>query len=174
MRSLNHLNLLVDEVLDYSKLEAGQLKVTPVKTHAVNTLCDVIRSFEPKASSKGLEYRVTFKPFLNPWLKVDAVRLVQIATNLLSNAVKFTNEGEISVSIAVHEGRLILKIADTGIGMTEAQLEGILQPFVQADDTITRKYGGTGLGLSIVDRLVDCMGGSYVLIPSSVLAPRWL
>ncbi|MCV3264484.1 HAMP domain-containing histidine kinase [Vibrio harveyi] len=72
MRSLNHLNLLVDEVLDYSKLEAGQLKVTPVKTHVVNTLCDVIRSFEPKASSKGLEYRVTFKPFLNPWLKVDA------------------------------------------------------------------------------------------------------
>ncbi|EOU3285100.1 transporter substrate-binding domain-containing protein [Vibrio harveyi] len=163
MRSLNHLNLLVDEVLDYSKLEAGQLKVTPVKTHAVNTLCDVIRSFEPKASSKGLEYRVTFKPFLNPWLKVDAVRLVQIATNLLSNAVKFTNEGEISVSIAVHEGRLILKIADTGIGMTETQLEGILQPFVQADDTITRKYGGTGLGLSIVDRLVDCMGGELCI-----------
>lgn len=163
MCSLNHLNLLVDEVLDYSKLEAGQLKVTPVKTHAVNTLCDVIRSFEPKASSKGLEYRVTFKPFLNPWLKVDAVRLVQIATNLLSNAVKFTNEGEISVSIAVHEGRLILKIADTGIGMTEAQLEGILQPFVQADDTITRKYGGTGLGLSIVDRLVDCMGGELCI-----------
>ncbi|HDM8193945.1 TPA: transporter substrate-binding domain-containing protein [Vibrio harveyi] len=163
MRSLNHLNLLVDEVLDYSKLEPGQLKVTPVKTHAVNTLCDVIRSFEPKASSKGLEYRVTFKPFLNPWLKVDAVRLVQIATNLLSNAVKFTNEGEISVSIAVHEGRLILKIADTGIGMTETQLEGILQPFVQADDTITRKYGGTGLGLSIVDRLVDCMGGELCI-----------
>ncbi|MCE7730527.1 ATP-binding protein [Vibrio campbellii] len=163
MRSLNHLNLLVDEVLDYSKLEAGQLKVTPVKTDVVTTLCDVVRSFEPKAVSKGLDYRVTFKPFANPWLKVDAVRLVQITTNLLSNAVKFTSDGEINVSVAMNEGQLILKIADTGIGMTDSQLEGILQPFVQADDTITRKYGGTGLGLSIVDRLVECMGGELCI-----------
>ncbi|WP_199481404.1 ATP-binding protein [Vibrio owensii] len=163
MRSLNHLNLLVDEVLDYSKLEAGQLKVTPTKTNVVTTLSDVVRSFEPKAVSKGLDYRVTFKPFVNPWLKVDAVRLVQITTNLLSNAVKFTTDGEISVSVAMNEGQLILKIADTGIGMTETQLDGILQPFVQADDTITRKYGGTGLGLSIVDRLVECMGGDLCI-----------
>ncbi|MGI9949299.1 ATP-binding protein [Vibrio hyugaensis] len=159
MRSLNHLNLLVDEILDYSKLEAGQLKVTPIKTNIVTTLCDVVRSFEPKAQSKGLDYRVTIKPFINPWLKVDAVRLVQITTNILSNAVKFTSDGEIRISIALNQEQLILKIADTGIGMTEAQLDGILQPFVQADDTITRKFGGTGLGLSIVDGLVECMGG---------------
>ncbi|YCO02273.1 ATP-binding protein [Vibrio sp. VNB-15] len=159
MRSLHHLNVLVDEVLDYSKLEAGQLKVTPVKTNVITTLCDVVRSFEPKAQSKGLDYRVTIKPFTNPWLKVDAVRLVQITTNILSNAVKFTSDGEIRISIALNQEQLILKIADTGIGMTKAQLDGVLQPFVQADDTITRKFGGTGLGLSIVDGLVECMGG---------------
>ncbi|WP_043991544.1 transporter substrate-binding domain-containing protein [Vibrio sp. AND4] len=163
MRSLNHLNLLVDEVLDYSKLEAGQLKVTPIQTDVLTTLCDVVRSFEPKAVSKGLDYRVLFKPFNTPWLKVDPVRLVQIATNLLSNAVKFTSDGEINVSVALSERKLILKVADTGIGMSDTQLEGILQPFVQADDTITRKYGGTGLGLSIVDRLVKCMGGELYI-----------
>ncbi|MFN1533617.1 MULTISPECIES: ATP-binding protein [Vibrio harveyi group] len=169
MRSLNHLNVLVDEVLDYSKLEAGQLKVTPVKTNVITTLCDVVRSFEPKAQSKGLDYRVTVKPFTNPWLKVDAVRLVQITTNILSNAVKFTSDGEIRISIALNQEQLILKIADTGIGMTEAQLDGILQPFVQADDTITRKFGGTGLGLSIVDGLVECMGGDLQINSESGL-----
>lgn len=159
MRSLNHLNILVDEVLDYSKLEAGQLKVTPERTNVMTTLCDVIRSFEAKANSKGLDYRVTFKPLANPWLRLDSVRLTQIATNLISNAVKFTTEGEVSVSINSDDKQLILKVADTGIGMKDEQLAGILQPFVQADDSITRKYGGTGLGLSIVDRLVECMGG---------------
>ncbi|MGR5196488.1 ATP-binding protein [Vibrio rotiferianus] len=163
MRSLSHLNLLVDEVLDYSKLEAGELKVTPVRTDVMTTLCDIVRSFEPKATSKGLDYRVTFKAFSNPWLNIDAVRLVQIVTNLLSNAVKFTADGEINVSVAVNEKLLIIKVSDTGIGMTGGQLAGVLQPFVQADDTITRKYGGTGLGLSIVDRLVECMGGDLCI-----------
>ncbi|EPP2127356.1 ATP-binding protein [Vibrio alginolyticus] len=157
--SLNHLNTLVDEVLDYSKLEAGHLTVAPVKTDLLKTLCDVFRSFEPRALAKGLDYKVTIKPFSNAFIKIDALRLVQITTNLLSNAVKFTAEGEVGISVILHEKQLILKVADSGIGMTDDQLEGILNPFVQADDTITRKYGGTGLGLSIVDRLIDCMGG---------------
>ncbi|EMK6582373.1 transporter substrate-binding domain-containing protein [Vibrio parahaemolyticus] len=159
MRSLNHLNVLVDEVLDYSKLEAGQLTVAPAKTDLLKTLCDVFRSFEPRALAKGLDYKVTIKPFSDAFIEIDALRLVQITTNLLSNAVKFTAEGEIGISVILHEKQLILKVADTGIGMTDGQLEGILNPFVQADDSITRKYGGTGLGLSIVDRLIDCMGG---------------
>ncbi|EJV5952132.1 transporter substrate-binding domain-containing protein [Vibrio alginolyticus] len=159
MRSLNHLNVLVDEVLDFSKLEAGQLAVTSAKTDLLKTLCDVFRSFEPRALAKGLDYKVTIKPFSNAFIEIDALRLVQITTNLLSNAVKFTAEGEVGISVILHENQLILKVADSGIGMTDDQREGILNPFVQADDTITRKYGGTGLGLSIVDRLIDCMGG---------------
>lgn len=159
MRSLNHLNVLVDEVLDYSKLESGQLTVVPVKTDLLSTLCDVFRSFEPKALEKGLVYKVTIKPFHHRLVEIDSLRLIQIITNLLSNAVKFTLEGEIGISSMVHENKLVLKVTDTGIGMTESQLAGVLDPFVQADDTITRKFGGTGLGLSIVDRLIQCMGG---------------
>ncbi|MDV6250032.1 ATP-binding protein [Vibrio sp. EA2] len=163
MLALNHLNTLVDEVLDYSKLEAGQLTVVPVKTDLLSTLCDVLRSFEPKALDKGLDYKVIVKPFRHRLVEIDSLRLIQIITNLLSNAVKFTSEGEIAISVIVHDSQLILKVADTGIGMTENQLKGILDPFVQADDTITRKYGGTGLGLSIVDRLIQCMGGELAI-----------
>nr|WP_319552468.1 transporter substrate-binding domain-containing protein [uncultured Vibrio sp.] len=163
MLSLNHLNTLVDEVLDYSKLEAGQLTVVPIKTDLLSILCDVLRSFEPKALDKGLDYKVIVKPFRHRLVDIDSLRLIQIMTNLLSNAVKFTSEGEIAISVIVHESQLILKVADTGIGMTESQLQGVLDPFVQADDTITRKYGGTGLGLSIVDRLVQCMGGELAI-----------
>ncbi|CAE6941281.1 ATP-binding protein [Vibrio sp. B1FLJ16] len=159
MRSLNHLNVLVDEVLDYSKLEAGQLTVVPVKTDLIVTLCDVLRSFEPKALDKGLDYKVVIKPFAERLVEVDSLRLNQIVTNLLSNAIKFTAEGEIGISVTVYKAMLTVKVADTGIGMTESQLAGVLDPFVQADDTITRKFGGTGLGLSIVDRLIQCMGG---------------
>ncbi|MBR9786351.1 MAG: transporter substrate-binding domain-containing protein [Vibrionaceae bacterium] len=163
MHALDHLNTLVDEVLDFSKLEAGQLTVVPVKIDLLSTLCDVLRSFEPKALDKGLDYKVTVKPFLHRLVEIDSLRLIQIITNLLSNAVKFTSEGEIAISVIVHESQLILKVADTGIGMTESQLKGVLDPFVQADDTITRKYGGTGLGLSIVDRLIQCMGGELAI-----------
>ncbi|MGP8306902.1 ATP-binding protein [Vibrio sp. YIC-376] len=159
MRSLNHLNALVDEVLDYSKLESGQLNIVPVKTDLLLTLCDVFRSFEPKAVDKGLDYKVMIKPLSNRLVEIDSLRLIQIITNLMSNAVKFTLEGEIGISVMMHDNQLILKVADTGIGMTESQLAGVLDPFVQADDTITRKFGGTGLGLSIVDRLIQCMGG---------------
>ncbi|MDW1918307.1 histidine kinase dimerization/phospho-acceptor domain-containing protein, partial [Vibrio sp. Vb0349] len=123
MRSLNHLNVLVDEVLDYSKLEAGQLTVAPAKTDLLKTLCDVFRSFEPRALAKGLDYKVTIKPFSDAFIEIDALRLVQITTNLLSNAVKFTAEGEIGISVILHEKQLILKVADTGIGMTDGQLE---------------------------------------------------
>ncbi|TOE88255.1 ATP-binding protein, partial [Vibrio parahaemolyticus] len=86
------------------------------------------------------DYKVTIKPFSDAFIEIDALRLVQITTNLLSNAVKFTAEGEIGISVILHEKQLILKVADTGIGMTDGQLEGILNPFVQADDSITRKY----------------------------------
>ncbi|NVJ55058.1 MAG: transporter substrate-binding domain-containing protein [Vibrionaceae bacterium] len=163
IRSLNHLNMLVDEVLDYSKLDAGMLKINPQRTDWLPLVSDVLRSFEAKAESKHLDYRLVIRPFAKRWVMVDAVRLTQILTNLLSNAVKFTAEGEIAVHVAVSESSLVVKVIDTGIGMTESQLDSIFKPFVQADDSITRKYGGTGLGLSIVDRLVKCMRGELVL-----------
>lgn len=159
--SLEHLNTLVDEVLDFSKLDAGQLKIIPKEVDLLSIVCDVLRTFETKATDKGLEYKVNIRPFANKNVMLDAMRFVQICSNLLSNAVKFTSDGEIETTIVLHQKLLVISIADTGIGMTQKQLQCIRQPFVQADDSITREFGGTGLGLSIVDRLVSCMGGEF-------------
>lgn len=159
LRSLDHLNKLVDGVLDLSKIESGVLSVKAEKVELLPLLCDVFRTFEPISKSKDLHYRVEIHPFAERWIMVDGIRVSQILTNLLSNAVKFTSEGEISVVVAAVDNQLVVEITDTGIGMTSAQQQQVLKPFVQADDSITRHYGGTGLGLSIVDQLLQCMGG---------------
>lgn len=159
IRSLDHLNKLVDGVLDLSKIESGVLSVKAEKVELLPLLCDVFRTFEPISKSKNLQYRVEIHPFAFRWVMVDGIRVSQILTNLLSNAVKFTSEGEISVVVAAVDDRLIVELTDSGIGMTPIQQQQVLKPFVQADDTITRQFGGTGLGLSIVDQLLQCMGG---------------
>lgn len=159
IRSLDHLNKLVDGVLDLSKIESGVLSVKAEKIELLPLLCDVFRTFEPISKSKNLNYRVEIHPFIYRWVMVDGIRVSQILTNLLSNAVKFTSEGEISVVVAVVDNQLVVEITDTGIGMTPTQQQQVLKPFVQADDSITRHYGGTGLGLSIVDQLLQCMDG---------------
>lgn len=159
IRSLDHLNKLVDGVLDLSKIESGVLSVQAEKVELLPLLCDVFRTFEPISKSKNLSYSVEIHPFAFRWVMVDGIRVAQILTNLLSNAVKFTSEGQISVVVAVVDGQLIVELTDTGIGMTPTQQQQVLKPFVQADDTITRQFGGTGLGLSIVDQLLQCMGG---------------
>lgn len=161
--SLRHLNQLVDEILDYSKLEAGQLNVVSEQSNLVSVLSEAFRSFEAKALSKELSYKVAIKPFSQPLVNIDALRLTQVISNILSNAIKFTDEGEISVVAAVESNTLFLQVTDSGIGMSEAQSASVFNPFVQADDSVTRHYGGTGLGLSIVKRLVDCMQGSLSL-----------
>ena len=159
IRSLDHLNKLVDGVLDLSKIESGVLSVKAEKVQLLPLLCDVFRTFEPISKSKNLNYRVEIHPFAYQWVMVDGIRVSQILTNLLSNAVKFTSEGEISAVVTAVDNQLVVEITDTGIGMTSTQQQQVLKPFVQADDSITRHYGGTGLGLSIVDQLLQCMGG---------------
>lgn len=159
IRSLIHLNKLVDGVLDLSKIESGVLSVEAEKVELLPLLCDVFRTFEPISKSKNLDYNVEIQPFPFRWVMVDGTRVSQILTNLLSNAVKFTSEGEIRILAIVREDRLTIELTDTGIGMTHCQQKRVLKPFVQADDTITRNFGGTGLGLSIVDQLLQCMGG---------------
>ncbi len=163
IRSLRHLNTLVDEVLDYSKLEANELLIRAEKHDLLALLCDVIRSFEAKADSKGLDYIVDIEPFTHQMALFDATRLTQVITNLLSNAIKFTAQGEIRVYVKVSSNQLFVTVSDTGIGMNQVQIQKVKQPFVQADDTITRQYGGTGLGLSIVERLVQCMRGQFII-----------
>ncbi|WP_394242082.1 ATP-binding protein [Vibrio astriarenae] len=160
-RSSRHLNLLVDEILDFSKLEAGALSIEPRSTFLLQTLGETLRSFEPKAHQKGLQYEINIHPFSAKSVLIDATRLTQILSNLLSNAIKFTQSGSVSVYVLANHSNLDITVEDTGIGMSQQQISLVTAPFVQADNTISRRFGGTGLGLSIVDKLITCMQGQW-------------
>ncbi|UPR48359.1 transporter substrate-binding domain-containing protein [Vibrio cyclitrophicus] len=159
-KSTKHLNRLVDEVLDYSKLNANQLLLNPIDINILELLCESIRSFESAALSKGLSYQVDIRPLQTRYAKVDEIRIVQIINNILSNAIKFTDQGYVQIQVSGSDSSLKLTVTDSGIGMSQDQVQTIFKPFTQADAGVTRQYGGTGLGLSIVEKLVVNMGGT--------------
>lgn len=155
---------VVNDILDYSKIEAGRLELEqrPFNLHQlVMGLAGVIR---PAANDKGLQFKVRPLTELPQWLSGDAVRIEQILHNLLNNAVKFTSSGSVELALAATVGperlaALTLKVSDSGIGMEQATIERLFQSFTQADSSITRRFGGTGLGLAICRRLVALMAG---------------
>jgi two-component system sensor histidine kinase EvgS len=161
--STSHLNQLVNEVLDFSKIESGDTTLTITEVDLLTVLCESIRAFEQRAGDKDLTLQLAFTPTLYRYAKTDSTRLIQIMSNLLSNAIKFTHTGSVKVDVNLSNARLKLKVTDTGIGMTKPQLSNVLKPFVQADNTISREYGGTGLGLSIVDKIVSSMDGQLLI-----------
>ena len=155
---------IVNDILDFSKIESGKMSLEEVNfdlEEVFQKLADVITY---KAQAKGLEIAFGIESHVPTYLIGDPVRLEHILSNLCSNAVKFTDKGEVVVKVGVleeSENRLKLEfnVRDTGIGMDKTQIAKLFQPFSQADDSISRKYGGTGLGLSILKRLVELMGG---------------
>ncbi|SFU16497.1 Signal transduction histidine kinase [Algoriphagus locisalis] len=150
---------IVDEVLDFSKLEAGKLKLEASPFDPASLFSSLQSFFELQAGEKkvGFEWELDLPE--GKWLIGDQLRLKQILNNLLSNAFKFTSEGSICVNVRWVKNVLTVEIKDTGIGMSPAVLEKVFREFDQADTSISRKYGGTGLGLAIVQRLVHLMGG---------------
>lgn len=156
---------IINDILDFSKIEAGRLALEEVSFNleeVFQKLADVITY---KAYGKGLEIAFGINSDLPTHLIGDPIRLEQILFNLCSNAVKFTHEGEVVVKARLAEDygdsvRLQFEVADTGIGMNKKQMSKLFEPFTQADDSISRKYGGTGLGLSIIKRLVELMDGT--------------
>jgi PAS domain S-box-containing protein len=163
--SANHLMTLVNDILDYNKMEAGKIVFEKTEFDLASMLEDVKRSYSHHAKEKGISFSVEKSANLPVSLIGDPVRLNQIMTNLISNAMKFTSTGGISLSAAVkekHEHRAVLEFAvtDTGIGIAKDKLDEIFESYAQASPDTTRKYGGTGLGLAICKRLVDLQGGS--------------
>ncbi|WP_305816438.1 hybrid sensor histidine kinase/response regulator [Photobacterium leiognathi] len=160
LTSANKLKLLVDDILDFSKLDAEQLRITLEDTNVSIDLCEVIKSFENLALRKGLMFKVDWEP--SPYLNyhVDILRISQVISNVLSNAIKFTDNGLITIKIKTLPDRLIFSITDTGIGMTPEEQRVLFDPFIQAQDSIARKYGGTGLGMAIVKNLIELMNGT--------------
>jgi PAS domain S-box-containing protein len=155
---------VINNVLDLSKIEAGEMLLEDAELDVVHLIEGVGQLLTPSARAKGLALRVGCATDLPRRLRGDAVRLRQIATNLLNNAIKFTATGQIDLELShsmLNATDLVLRLAvrDTGIGIDADAVARLFKPFFQADASTTRRFGGTGLGLSIVRRLVDLMGG---------------
>jgi len=162
--SADALLLLVDDILDLSKIEAGKLTIKPADFDLDELIDGITDVFAERAASKGLKFRAVIYPDVHRHLHGDALRLRQILLNLIGNAVKFTDSGEVSVSVmreddAGNDVMLWFLVNDTGIGISESDQERLFTPFTQADGTTTRRFAGTGLGLAISKQLVEMMDG---------------
>jgi two-component system sensor histidine kinase/response regulator len=162
--SSQHLLGIVNEILDFSKAEAGKLGLEKTEFALKPLLDEVASQLSEKISAKGLELVLDIAPNVPQVLVGDSRRLAQVLLNLTGNAVKFTETGKITVSACVktrtdEEVLLHFAVKDTGMGLTEEQVGRLFQRFHQADTSITRKFGGTGLGLAISRKLVELMGG---------------
>ena len=163
----NSLLVIINDILDFSRSEIGTLQLEQRAFKLENFIGSLTDQLRPQLDSKQLELIIDIAPDVPRVLSGDTVRLGQILLNLLNNAVKFTDSGEVCLHISRHtrqateDGVITLNFAvsDTGIGIDEAHLARLFQPFTQADESITRRYGGTGLGLAICQQLVAAMGG---------------
>ena len=157
---------LINDILDLSKIEAGMLTLEQIEFSLPELLERVAGMIAVPCRVKGLNFLFSRQPEVPEWLVGDPYRLQQVLQNLLGNAVKFTERGEVALGIALageegEGGQVVLSftVRDTGIGLSADRTELLFQPFIQADSSITRRYGGTGLGLNICRRLVSLMGG---------------
>jgi signal transduction histidine kinase/ActR/RegA family two-component response regulator len=159
--SASALLKIIDDILDFSKIEAGRLDLECIELSTVELIEGAAETLAPQAAAKGVKLVAYVAAGAPEWVKGDPLRLQQILFNLLGNALKFTEKGSVRLTLepAGADDMVAIRVADTGIGLTPEQREKLFQPFVQADNSTTRRFGGTGLGLSIVRRLAEAMGG---------------
>jgi two-component system, sensor histidine kinase and response regulator len=162
--SADSLLTLINDILDYSKIEAGKLDIEAIAFNLGDCLGEAMKTLSLRAHQKGLELAFEIEPNVPDALLGDPGRLRQIVLNLVGNAIKFTEQGEVVLSVQLlapirDELQLRFTVADTGIGISADKQTAIFEAFNQADGSMTRKYGGTGLGLTISSRLVALMGG---------------
>ena len=152
---------LIDNILDLARIETGALELAPEDFNLVDCIESALSSASVAARTRGLKLACIIDPALPSWRHGDATRLRQILLNLLGNAIKFTLEGEVVLRVEPGAGAEAIRISvlDTGIGIGEASLTQIFEPFRQADDASNRRFGGSGLGLAICKQLVEVMGG---------------
>ncbi|WP_455211760.1 ATP-binding protein [Kaarinaea lacus] len=156
-----HLYDIINDILDISKIEAGKLEIESIAVSPIDVVKDTVCIVEQKATARGLQIHTEFNIPLPKTIVTDPTRLKQILLNLCGNAVKFTQSGNITIGLAFDPQNLqmIFTVTDTGIGMTQKQVDEVFAPFHQADKSTTRYYGGTGLGLSISKQLAQRLGG---------------
>ena len=159
-RSGRHLLQVVNEILDFSKIEAGELSIHLEPVNILKELDTVMTPMQTVAESKDLHLSIVLPGQFPKLVELDSLRFRQIVNNILSNAIKFTETGTISLLLEkIEHDQFLLRVSDTGIGMTVEQIDHVFSDFVQADSSISRKFGGTGLGLAITQKLVILMGG---------------
>jgi len=172
MDSGDTLLVLLNDILDLSKIEAGKLEIAPTVGDIVQTCARLVGGYQPTAREKGVALTFKLEGVAPGPLMFDGVRVRQCLTNLVSNALKFTTHGKVEVALACYpevDGpeagrvRVRLRVRDTGIGMNPATVAKLFRPFTQADASTTRNFGGTGLGLNITRRLVEMMRGEIAV-----------
>lgn len=162
---------IINDILDYSKIESGKMDIIPIEYDTLSLFNDVINIMMTRMVDKNVELFLDISPDIPSLLYGDNIRIRQILINLANNAVKFTNEGEIDIIVRFEkqsdtEGALTVSVKDTGIGIKEDNLQTIFESFSQVDSTRNRNVEGTGLGLAITNQLIDLMG-SYLNVEST-------
>ncbi|MDD4092157.1 MAG: ATP-binding protein, partial [Smithellaceae bacterium] len=160
--SARHLLSLINDVLDISKIEAEQLNVVSETFNLRETVEKVIKTSQPLAENKNLKLTAEIAPEIG-LMKSDRRRVEQILLNLLSNAIKFTEQGFVRLKCEIQNGKIVIAVADSGIGIKPEDIGVLFNPFRQIESGTTRKYDGTGLGLSICKKLAHLLGGEIRL-----------
>ncbi len=173
-RSSKNLTQLIGEILDLSKVEAGMVELENSHFSLRDLVSDIITSFQLQARKKQVQLKIFFQEGCPSMITSDLMRLRQILMNVVGNALKFTSQGEITLTMQMHPDPLTghdsyfqFLVTDTGIGLTTESQSRLFQPFVQADNSTTRKFGGTGLGLSLSKKLAQALGGDLTLVEST-------
>ncbi|MEF1291574.1 ATP-binding protein, partial [Vibrio sp. M260118] len=157
--SSHALLLLINDVLDLSKIESGNLVLSESSVDVREAVYEALSMVSANALKQQVELQVMFGDQLPAVIRIDDFRFKQVLMNLLSNAIKFSRNGVVKVELDVNEDRLSCHVIDNGIGISQSKLDEIFHPFIQEDGSITRRYGGTGLGLTICRQLIELMGG---------------
>jgi signal transduction histidine kinase/CheY-like chemotaxis protein len=162
-QSADHLMTVINDVLDYSQFNAGQIRPRVERFELRETVRAAFELFQPKVENTTLRYTCEIGADVPEWVSTDRHRLMQVLVNLLGNAIKFTHQGRVTLQVSVVDGGVVFVIQDTGIGIASDQQQKIFERFSQADASIQSRYGGSGLGLTISQRLVQMLGGRLQL-----------
>ncbi len=167
VRNGNHLLALLNDILDLSKIEAGRMSIQKLAADPCDLVADVDSLMRGRARDRGLQFHVLYDTALPMRIETDPNRLRQVLLNLVGNAIKFTESGSVTLKVGLEEReagpRLRFDVIDTGVGMSAEQLARLFQPFAQADESTTRRFGGTGLGLVISKRFAQLLGGEIAV-----------
>jgi len=173
-RATRHLRAIINDILDISRIEADRLTLENYDLNLADAVDEAVLLHQPRAQTKGLRLTVEIAPSIPVFLRGDALRLKQTLLNFIDNAIKFSEQGDVRVRVfpvageendsAASDILLRFEVSDQGIGLTPEQQARLFQPFTQADDSTTRRFGGTGLGLTIATRIARLMGGETGVI----------